>query len=153
MAIYGAVLAITIWHVYAVPMPEGYDRPTELWIWYLMAFALLSAARLVWHFAIRSEPRWIESALLTVMTTAMVLDAISNWMPDLHLREGNLLATAPFLLLAKTAAFLARNFRLFQSQGALNAMLQAKVAQREADPLKVQPGQGQHCGACDRNHR
>jgi len=41
--------------------------------------------------------------------------------------------SAVFLLLAMTAAFLTRNFRLFQSQGALNAMLQEKVTRREAE--------------------
>lgn len=51
--------------------------------------------------------------------------------------EGNLLNNAPFLLLAMTAAFLARNFRLFQSQGALNEMLHAKVMQREAELVEA----------------
>lgn len=133
MSIYGGVLLLNFWHIYAVPMPEGYDRPTEIWIWYLMAFAVLAAVRLVWHFARRQETRWIESALLTVMVTALVLDALSQWFPEWRLREGNLLNTSPFLLLAMTAAFLARNFRLFQSQGALNAALQEKVALREAE--------------------
>jgi signal transduction histidine kinase len=133
MAIYAGLLAVIAWHVYNVPMPEGYDRPTELWIWYLMGFAVLAAARLVWHFAARQETRWIESAMLTVLTTALVLDALSQLFPEWRMREGNLLNSAPFLLLAMTAAFLARNFRLFQSQGALSAMLQAKVTQREAE--------------------
>lgn len=133
MAIYAGLLAVIAWHVYAVPMPDGFDSPTGMWIWYLMGFAVLALGRLVWHFATRGETRWIESALLTVMTTALVLDALSQWLPEWRLREGNLLDTAPFLLLAMTAAFLARNFRLFQSQGALNAMLQAKVTQREGE--------------------
>jgi signal transduction histidine kinase len=137
MAIYAGLLAVIAWHVYAVPMPEGYDRPATMWVWYLMGFAVLSAGRLVWHFARQRETRWIESAMLTVLTTALVLDALSQWFPEWRLREGNLLNAAPFLLLAMTAAFLARNFRLFQSQGALNAMLQAKVTQREAELVEA----------------
>jgi two-component system, NarL family, sensor histidine kinase UhpB len=133
MAVYAGLLAVVVWHIYAVPMPDGYDRPATMWVWYLMGFAVLAAGRLVWHFACQRETRWIESAMLTVMTTALVLDALSQWLPEWRLREGNLLNAAPFLLLAMTAAFLARNFRLFQSQGALNAMLQAKVTQREAE--------------------
>lgn len=137
MAIYAGLLAVIAWHVYAVPMPEGYDRPATMWVWYLMGFAVLAAGRLVWHFARQRETRWIESAMLTVLTTALVLDALSQWFPEWRLREGNLLNAAPFLLLAMTAAFLARNFRLFQSQGALNAMLQAKVTQREAELVEA----------------
>lgn len=75
----------------------------------------------------------MESVLLTVMATALVFDAITNWFPEWGIGEGNLLNGSAFLLLAMTAAFLARNFRLFQSQGALNEMLQAKVTQREAE--------------------
>lgn len=137
MAIYAGLLAVIAWHVYAVPMPEGYDRPATMWVWYLMGFAVLAAGRLVWHFARQRETRWIESAMLTVLTTALVLDALSQWFPEWRLREGNLLNAAPFLLLAMTAAFLARNFRLFQSQGTLNAMLQAKVTQREAELVEA----------------
>lgn len=137
MAIYAGLLAVIAWHVYAVPMPEGYDRPATMWVWYLMGFAVLAAGRLVWHFGRQRETRWIESAMLTVLTTALVLDALSQWFPEWRLREGNLLNAAPFLLLAMTAAFLARNFRLFQSQGALNAMLQAKVTLREAELVEA----------------
>lgn len=137
MALYAGLLAVIAWHIYAVPMPEGYDRPATMWVWYLMGFAVLAAGRLVWHIARQRESRWIESAMLTVLTTALVLDALSQWFPEWRLREGNLLNAAPFLLLAMTAAFLARNFRLFQSQGALNAMLQAKVTQREAELVEA----------------
>ncbi len=133
MAIYGAAMAVIAWHIYRVPMPEGYDRPAEMWIWYLMGAAVLILARMIWHFATRAEKRLVESALLTVLSTAVAFDAISEWFPGWVVGGGNLLNSSAFLLLAMTAAFLARNFRLFQSQGALNAMLQAKVDQREAE--------------------
>lgn len=132
-AAYGAAIAVIAWHVYGVAMPEGYDRPATLWIWYLMGAAVLVLARLAWHFATRAESRLVESVLLTVMATALVFDALTNWFPEWGIGEGNLLNSSAFLLLAMTAAFLARNFRLFQSQGALNEMLQAKVTQREAE--------------------
>jgi signal transduction histidine kinase len=133
MAVYAAAMAVIVWHITRVPMPEGYDRPAVMWIWYLMGAAVLVMARLVWHFFSRRENRLAESALLTVMATALVFDVIYEWAPEWGLGGGNLLNASAFLLLAMTAAFLSRNFRLFQSQGALNAMLQAKITQREAE--------------------
>ncbi len=133
LVIYGAAMAVIAWYIYRVPMPQGFDTPTSIWIWYLMGSTILVIARLIWHFASQKEDRLIESALLTVMATALVFDASTSWFPQWGVAEGNLLNSSVFLLLAMTAAFLARNFRLFQSQGALNAMLQAKVEQREAE--------------------
>lgn len=137
LAMYLGVIAIIAWHIYRVPMPEGFDRPAMLWVWCLMGSAVLVIGRLLWHFATRHEDRLIESALLTVMAVALVIDALSNWFPEWGVREGNLLNSSVFLLLAMTAAFLARNFRLFQSQAALNAMLQTKVEQREAELVEA----------------
>jgi signal transduction histidine kinase len=137
LAGYAAVIGYIAWHIYRVPMPEGFDRPAMLWVWTLMASAALVVGRLVWHFATRHEDRLIESALLTVMAVALVFDAVSSWFPEWGVREGNLLNSSVFLLLAMMTAFLARNFRLFQSQAALNAMLQAKVEQREAELVEA----------------
>lgn len=133
MAVYLCAMAVISWYIYQVPMPEGFDVPTMIWIWHLGASALAVAARLVWHFATRAEDRLLESALLTVMAAALLMDAGSAWFPEQHLQAGNVRYSAVFLLLAMTAAFLTRNFRLFQSQGALNAMLVEKVTQREAE--------------------
>lgn len=133
LSAYCAIIAVIGWYIYRVQMPEGFDLPAMLWIWSLMGSAVLVIARLVWHFSTHNEDRLIESALLTVLAVALVLDAVANWFPQWGVREGNLLNSSSFLLLAMTAAFLARNFRLFQSQGALNAMLKAKIEQREAE--------------------
>lgn len=133
MAVYLAALGVIAWYIYRVPMPAGFDVPAMIWIWHLGASAVAVAARLVWHFATRSEDRLLESALLTVMAAALVMDASAAWFPEQHVQAGNVRYSAVFLLLAMTAAFLARNFRLFQSQGALNELLRAKVAQREAE--------------------
>jgi len=133
MLVYFAALGVIAWYIIRAPMPEGFDVPTMIWIWHLGASAVAVALRLVWHFATRAEDRLLESALLTVMAAALVMDAASAWFPEQHLQAGNVRYSAVFLLLAMTAAFLARNFRLFQSQGALNEMLQAKITEREAD--------------------
>lgn len=133
LATYAGLLAVIAWHIYRVPMPDGFDRPAMLWVWFLMAAAVAVFARLAWHFATVAEDRLVESALLTVFAAALVLDAVSNWFPQFGIREGNLLNSSAFLIVAMMAAFLARNFRLFQSQGALNALLQARIRQREAE--------------------
>jgi signal transduction histidine kinase len=133
MTVYAVLVAVIAWHIYRVPMPAGFDVPTMIWIWHLGLSAVVVAARLIWHFATRAEDRLLESALLTVMAAALAMDAASAWFPEQHVQGGNVRYSAVFLLLAMTAAFLSRNFRLFQSQGALNEMLQAKVTQREAE--------------------
>jgi two-component system, NarL family, sensor histidine kinase UhpB len=137
LAGYAAIVTIIAWHIYRVPMPDGFDTPATLWIWFLMIAALAFVARLLWHFATQAEERLIESALLTVFATALVLDAVSNWFPQFGVREGNMLNSSVFLIVAMMAAFLARNFRLFQSQGALNSLLQVKVDQREAELVEA----------------
>lgn len=133
LATYVAVVAVIAWHIYRVPMPAGFDTPAMIWVWFLMAAAVIVMGRLLWHFATRSEDRIVESALLTVFAVALVMDAISNWFPQFGIREGNLLNSSAFMIIAMMAAFLARNFRLFQSQGAINSLLQTRVEQREAE--------------------
>ncbi len=130
---YVAAMAAIIYYLYNVPMPDGYDTPTVMWIWFLFVYAAAVVARLLWHFAAQRETRIIESALLTVLAATIAKDALAAQWPEWALGEGNLLAASPFLLIAMMLAFVARNFRLFQSQNALSAMLQTKVEQREAE--------------------
>lgn len=133
MAVYLGAVAVIAWHIYRVPMPEGFIVPAIIWIWYLGILAVAVVARLAWHFATHAEDRLLESALMTVIAAALLMDAASEWFPELQLQRDNLGNSAVFLLLAMTAAFLTRNFRLFQSQGALNTMLQEKVTRRETE--------------------
>ncbi len=133
LAVFGAALAYVLWRLLATPMPEAYDGPVAVWFWVLAGFSAATLARLLWHFAREREARLLESALMSVLVVATVMDAVTNFYPETMLGEGNLLNAAPFLMLAMVTAFLARNFRLFQSQSALNALLQHKVAQREAE--------------------
>lgn len=129
--IYGLTIGYVSWSIYRAPMPEGFDVPAEVWTWFLMIFAVASAVRMMWHFAREAETRVFESALLSVCVVAILMDGAGTWFP--HFGEGNLNNAAPFLMLAMLTAFLARNFRLFQSQAALNTLLQEKVTQREAE--------------------
>jgi two-component system, NarL family, sensor histidine kinase UhpB len=130
---YGGTLAVIAWYIYRVPMPAGFDIPTTMWIWFLLASAVAVVVRLLWHFITQKEERLLESALLTVFAIALVMDALSNQFPNLGIREGNLLNSSSFLIVAMMAAFLARNFRLFQSQTALTTLLQNTVTLREAE--------------------
>ncbi|APG62560.1 hypothetical protein LPB140_06920 [Sphingorhabdus lutea] len=133
MAIYMCVMVVIAYYIYFVPMPNGFDIPVMIWIWHLGISAVAVAVRLIWHFATSAEDRLLESALMTVIAAALMMDAALNWFPELELLEDNVGNSAVFLLLAMNATFLFRNFRLFQSQGALNMMLQEKVTLREAE--------------------
>lgn len=133
MGIFGAALVYVLWRLLTTAMPDAYDVPVVVWFWVLAGFSAATLARLLWHFARERETRLLESALMSVLVVATVMDAITNLCPDSTLGEGNLQNAAPFLMLAMVTAFLARNFRLFQSQSALSTMLQDKVDQREAE--------------------
>ncbi|SMD03479.1 Signal transduction histidine kinase [Novosphingobium sp. B1] len=133
IAFYTLVISFVAWRLFATPMPDAFDVPTVVWVWVLAAFSSATLARLLWHFAREPEDRLLESALMTVLAVATLLDALGGWFPDFGLREGYLNNAAPFLMLAMLTAFLSRNFRLFQSQAALNALLQETVTQREAE--------------------
>lgn len=130
---YGGAVAYVGWRLFATPMPEAFDGPAMAWVWFLAGLSLATMTRLLWHFGREVEDRLLESALMTVLAAATFLDALGSWYPELGLREGYLNNAAPFLMLAMLTAFLARNFRLFQSQAALNKLLQEKVTQREAE--------------------
>jgi two-component system, NarL family, sensor histidine kinase UhpB len=130
---YLLTLAIITWSIYRVAMPDGFGVPVSIWRWYLMAAAVAVVARLLWHFATSDETRLVESGLLSVMGVALALDAFTSAFPQLGIRYGNVSNASSFLLLAMIVAFITRNFRLFQSQGALASLLQTKVEQREAE--------------------
>lgn len=133
LLVYAAMTAVVAWLLFKTPMPGAYDYPVTIWIWALMGFALLTLARIILHFFTVKEDRMAECAILSVCVVAILFDGIGQWKPEWGTGEGNLLAAAPFLMLAMVAAFISRNFRLFQSQSNLNALLQSKIALREAE--------------------
>jgi two-component system, NarL family, sensor histidine kinase UhpB len=133
VGLYAAAVAYISWRIYFTEIAAAYDAAALVWSWVLMILSVATILRILVHFVGVDEDRWVEGALLSVGIVATMLDAVGKLLPELGWAEGNLQAAAPFLLLAMVVAFLARNFRLFQSQGALNAMLQAKVTQRESE--------------------
>ena len=133
LAVYASMIAAVAWLLFKTPMPGAYDYPVTIWIWALMGFAVLTLARILLHFLTVREDRIAECAILSVCVVAILLDGLGQWLPDLGLGEMNLMSAAPFLMLAMVAAFIARNFKLFRSQSHLNALLQSKIALREAE--------------------
>lgn len=113
------------------PMPQGYDLPALVWSAYSALFGALVVIRLIWHFATTREPRRLEAALLTVCAACVVLDALGE---HFGLNAGGYLVdSAPVLLLALAAAFVQRNFTLFQSAVGLNTLLTERLEAREAE--------------------
>jgi len=113
------------------PMPEGYDVPAIIWSWASAALGVMAAARLLWHFATREEPRRLEAALLTICAVCVVLDALGE---HFGLNAGGFVVdAAPVLLLALAAAFVQRNFTLFKSSVGLNTLLATRLSEREAE--------------------
>lgn len=125
----GAILAMLHWQ----PMPGAYDNAANLWGWFMALFAVGTALRFVWHFTQMRDDRYAEAGIMSVIVVALALEALAQQYPDLNLGEGQVHNAAVFFIVAMLAAFLARNFRLFQSQNALNAMLRARVEQREGE--------------------
>lgn len=133
LAVYVAMIGTVAWLLFQTPMPGAFDYPVTIWIWALMGFAVLTLGRIVLHFVTVKDDRIAESAILSVCVVAILFDGLGQWSPELGFGELNLLNAAPFLMLAMVAAFIARNFSLFRSQSNLNAMLQSKIALREAE--------------------
>lgn len=114
-------------------MPSAYDVPATIWSLGHLVFASLALGRLLIHFAVANDRRFVEAAILSVLVAAAFIDGLSYFFPDQRWMEGNLLHAAPFLMLAMILAFLARNVRLFRSQEAITDLLRARVAEREAE--------------------
>jgi two-component system sensor histidine kinase UhpB len=113
------------------PMPQAYDVPASVWTWFTLALGVAVVGRLVWHFVRHAESRRLEAALLSVCAVCAVLDAAGD---GFGLNSGGYLKdAAPILLLALVAAFLQRNFTLFQSSVTLNAMLSERLTARETE--------------------
>ncbi len=114
-----------------LPMPLPYDAASIVWMGFSLLFGLLIVLRLLWHFVTVDEPRRLEAALLSICAVCIILDALGE---TFGLNAGGYLReVAPLLLLSLVAAFLQRNFTLFQSSFALNTMLGERLSAREAE--------------------
>ena len=118
-----------------MPMPGGFDLMDGAWRVLSLVCSLLVLARLIWHFATVREDRHLEAALLSICALCMALDGVGEYFG--LLAGGYLMDSAPLLLLAFVAAFLQRNFTLFQSAMDLNALLETRLTAREAELAAV----------------
>lgn len=112
-----------------MPMPTGFDLSNQVWAWFTLAAGLLIVARLIWHFATVEEDRHLEAAILSICAVCLTLDAVGETFGLLV--GGYLIDAAPLLLLAFVAAFVQRNFVLFQSAIGLNTLLESRLKARE----------------------
>lgn len=126
----GAVLTL-----FTIAMPESFDLVSEVWGWFSFVVGLLAVVRLVWHFAVADEDRYLEAALLSVCAVALMADGIGEKFG--LMAGGYLIDAAPLLLLAFVAAFIQRNFTLFQSALGLSAMLETQLKAREAELVQA----------------
>jgi two-component system sensor histidine kinase UhpB len=126
-----AVNGVIVFCLLTLPMPTGYDIPNSLWSWYTLALGVLVVARLIWHFATAGEARHVEAALISIIAVCLALDAIGDSFG--LLAGGYLIDAAPLLLLAFVAAFVQRNFVLFQSAVGLNRLLESQLEKREQE--------------------
>ena len=124
------VVVSAYWLIFR-PMPEGYDAPAMIWSVFTTVMGVAVVLRLVWHFVSVREDRRIEAALLSIVAVCIVLDALGTYF---GLNTGDyVIQSAPVLLFALVAAFIQRNFTLFQSARDLNAHLAARLAEREIE--------------------
>lgn len=126
-----AVNGLFVFCLLTLPMPTGYDVPNQVWTWYSLGLGVLVVARLVWHFATAREDRHLEAAILSIVAVCLALDAVGDSFGLLS--GGYLIDAAPLLLLAFVAAFVQRNFVLFQSAVGLNSLLESQLRVREQE--------------------
>lgn len=126
-----AINGVIVFCLLTLPMPAGYDIPHSLWTWYTLGLGILVVARLVWHFATSEEDRHIEAAILSIIAVCLALDAVGDSFGLLS--GGYMIDAAPLLLLAFVAAFVQRNFVLFQSAVGLNSLLESQLLKREQE--------------------
>lgn len=128
---WGLLVLVWAWWLIYRPMPEGYDAPAQTWSFFTTAMGVGVALRLVWHFVSVREDRRIEAALLSIVAVCIVLDALGTYF---GMNTGDYVTqSAPVLLFALVAAFIQRNFTLFQSARDLNTHLAERLAEREVE--------------------
>lgn len=131
LALFAAIMAGTAWAYLALPQPEGFDLAGTLADWTGLGLAAAVVLRFGWHLWRHRDDRWLEVGIFTLLVSLVALDRYALLVGTSA--GGNISQTAPLLLLALVAAYLARNVRLFASMRSYNAELQSRVAAREAE--------------------
>lgn len=127
-----AFVVLCVWALNTMPGSDGFDLSARVWTYHSMALGTIIVLRVLWHFLTTREERYVEAAILSIIGVAILLDGLNAFFRiadyHLHLKE-----SSPLLLVVMIAAFIQRNFRLFQSSDALNEHLMIQLKAREAD--------------------
>lgn len=137
-----AVVGYCIVRIHLTPAPDGFDAADTATSWFMIAGSVAAAARVLHNFIRARDNRTTEMAILSLVVAATTMDALSELTK--HFRVGNVSEAAPFLLVAMTAAFLNRNFHLFQSASAINEMLSARLKDREVELAASHARESEH---------
>lgn len=109
----------------------GYDSASDLTNYFGLATTALTVVVFGWHFRKGAELRIAETAILMLCVTVLACEFY--WEMRWQTVFGRInIVSIPFLL-AFVVAYLARNFRLFQSAEQINTLLQSQLTQRTAE--------------------
>jgi two-component system sensor histidine kinase UhpB len=131
VGIYALAMGVTVFVIFRLEAPAGFDMASEIANWLGIGFAVAAVARFLWHIVRHREERAAEVGIFALCIFLLAFDRYAEIVQQRN--GGNLQLTLPLLLLALTLAYLGRNIRLFQSLAAFNATLTAKVTEREAE--------------------
>jgi signal transduction histidine kinase len=128
---YAVCMAATVWALQRMPVPDGFDRASDIANWFGLAFSAAAILRFVWHVFRSGEQRVMEFAVFALCITLLAVDLVNEvlWQDS----SGIVTHSMPLLLLAFVIAFLARNIRLFHSTNEINRLLSGRLQAREAE--------------------
>jgi two-component system, NarL family, sensor histidine kinase UhpB len=127
---YAACMTASLGALQWMPVPDGFDRASDIANWFGLAFSAAAIFRFLWHLVRSGEARVWEFAVFALCITLLGVDLVSEvvW----QYTTGFINSSMPLLLLAFVIAFLARNIQLFQSTHEINQLLTAQLQAREA---------------------
>ncbi len=124
-------LAGALYCLYFLPYGAGYDQAGEIVFYCGIAFAIATAARLVWSFRDLKEDRYWEAAIALLLVSLLALQAITEMTQALNMGYTN--RTTPFLIIGIAIAFFARRVTLFRSSSQINSLLQTQLDERTGE--------------------
>jgi signal transduction histidine kinase len=128
---FALVMMVVVWALY-YGGPGGFDLASEIADWFNMIVTASAILIVLWS-QIRhgADHREWEAAVLLLCVTLLGYSVITElvWHQATKMMEASLV----YFLLAFSIAFVARNVRLFQSQGQINALLQTQLDQRTSE--------------------
>ena len=109
---------------------DGIETVDAWSAWFDLALALGTLLLFLRNLANFDSERILETAMFTLCVSLIAVDAIGGLMGQ---GSGHVTIAMPLLMLGLAAAFLARNVQLFRSSAQINRLLNARLAEREAE--------------------